>query len=126
MLTRAFVGCFVLLSLFFASASSQQPRPKPAVDEPKPVVKAPDAAPVAKPLLNIFNLRDLKAAELANTLKELFAGEKVRIAAHPSTNTIIVMGTIEELDTIRALIARLENAAAEIIKQKAAAKNATN
>ena len=83
-----------------------------------PLEKVPDAVPEQKTQLNIFNLRDLKAPELAVALKELFAPDKVRIAAHASTNTVIVIATLEQLETIRSLVAKLEATAAEVNKDK--------
>ena len=74
--------------------------------------------PEQKTQLNIFNLRDLKAPELAVALEELFAPDKVRIAAHASTSTVIVIATLEQLETIRSLVAKLEATAAEVNKDK--------
>ena len=122
MLARIRFGYLALLALFLGTvAFAQQPGSNPAGDVPKPAAKAPEAVP--KPQLNIFHLRDLNAPELASTLKELYAGEKIRIAAHASTNTVIMRGTTEELEAIRSIVARLEAVAADAKKLKE--KNAT-
>ena len=77
------------------------------------------AAPGAanKTTLKLYTLRHANAAEVANTLGQLFdvanqakAGQPItpRIVAHQGTNTLIVQGNQHDLDVIEAIITRLD------------------
>jgi type II secretory pathway component GspD/PulD (secretin) len=102
-------GLVLLLGVSFGqSALGQERRRQPA--------KPPEVAPAAQAQVRVFSLRDLDAAEMVQTLKDVFAGDegkKIRIALHRSTNSIIAVGGESELETIEAIIARLEVVAAE-------------
>jgi hypothetical protein len=99
------------------AAPGQEPRRQPA--KPPAVEHAPRA------VIQVFTLRDTDAAEMIQTLKDLFAGDntrKTRLALHRSTNSLVATGTEEDLDRINAIIARLETAAGD--KKKDAGKGA--
>jgi hypothetical protein len=139
----------VLTLVLGQTASGQQPttqtpgeRPKATRPVPDPTSqpraaavpgpareKAPDAAAHApKRQVQFFILHDAAAPEMVATLRELYAGDdsrRVRIALHATTNTVIVMGQAEDLETISTIIMRLETLAREVKKRKAAEKNTT-
>jgi hypothetical protein len=67
----------------------------------------------------MFSLRYVKADELAKTLEQLFnvakteSAKTLRIAAHASSNTLVVRGPATELEAAEAIAVRLDNQAAE-------------
>lgn len=116
MAPRILAASLVLLlgALFTPTAFGQEPRRQPA----KPAEVAP--APVSQ--VRVFTLAHTDAAEMVQTLKDVFAGEegkKTRIALHRSTNCIIVVGEEKTLETIQAIIARLEAVAEKMPKEQA-------
>ncbi len=92
----------------------------------RPRFLAPPAPPApVKTEVRIFPLRNAEAAEVAKTLKELFQGHEsrgVRIALHPSTNSLVVRGGAVDLDTVEAIIIKLDDLSAGGKKGKAAGK----
>jgi type II secretory pathway component GspD/PulD (secretin) len=86
----------------------------------------PPAAPEPmKAEVRIFPLRNAEAAEVAKTLKELFQGHgtsSIRIALHPSTNSLVVRGGGADLETVEAVIVKLDDLSAGAKKGKAAGK----
>ena len=92
--------------------------------------------PPAKLEVTIFNLRHAEAKEVAATLKELFGLEDLRgnfgggtaartprIATHQSTNCLLVQGTTEEIETIRAIVAQLDEQAQHVPEKTPPTKN---
>ncbi|MBP3960213.1 sigma-70 family RNA polymerase sigma factor [Gemmata sp. G18] len=63
--------------------------------------------------VNVFTLKHAKAEELVPVLQKLFP--RSAMSADPRTNSIILSGGTETLDTVRALIARLDM---EVVKPK--------
>jgi multidrug resistance efflux pump len=59
--------------------------------------------------VKIFALRNADAAETAKLLTQLF-GEEVRVVADARTNSVIAVGPGDDLLTVEALIARLDEA----------------
>ncbi|MFO0841537.1 MAG: sigma-70 family RNA polymerase sigma factor [Gemmataceae bacterium] len=76
----------------------------------KKEVKTLTARPPAKTEINMFQLRNTKADEVAKTLEQLFktGSWKGRIATHLPTNTLIVEGSSTDLSLVEAIVARLE------------------
>jgi type II secretory pathway component GspD/PulD (secretin) len=75
--------------------------------------------------IKFYLLQHADAAEVAKTLQELLDGDEtkaVRIAAHPSTNNIVMRGNPEILEVLEAIIKRLEEAAIQTIEAKAERK----
>lgn len=68
----------------------------------------PEAAPTAAEV-KIFPLRNADASETAKLLTQLF-GEEVRVVADSRTNSVIAVGPGDDLLTVEALIARLDEA----------------
>ncbi len=64
-------------------------------------------------LVNVFTLKHAKAEELVTVLQKLFPNGTM--TADPRTNSIVLSGDTETLDTARALIARLDM---EVVKPK--------
>jgi RNA polymerase sigma factor (sigma-70 family) len=67
--------------------------------------------PAGRGNLKVFPLKNLRAEEVAKTLKELFAAKTtgaLTIATHAGTNTVLVQGNPEDLEEIEGVIMRLE------------------
>jgi RNA polymerase sigma factor (sigma-70 family) len=68
--------------------------------------------PAVSGKIQVLPLRGLIAADIAKTLKELFATRVARgdltIAAYPKTNTLLVQGEPNDVEQIEAVIVRLE------------------
>src|SRR5690242_11732088 len=81
-----------------------------------PTARAQDArreAPREQPKndVKIFSLRNSDAAEMVQTLRELFppdAKTTLRIVVHKSTNSVLVRGGAEDVATIEAVIKQLD------------------
>jgi hypothetical protein len=132
----------LLLGLAFASPVLAQPQPRPdprpgptppraanadtdrliaLLDElislqrqSKPV--APQPAPTPLPQVRIYAFRAADSIEVAKTLTELFqgdAGRKFRLAVHQSTNSLLILGTPEDIELIEGIITRLDTLSAE-------------
>ncbi|MCI0682354.1 MAG: sigma-70 family RNA polymerase sigma factor [Gemmataceae bacterium] len=91
---------------------------------------APAPAARANVEVKIFTLRHLDAAEVAATLTSLLnpdgktpdgkapGGRSLRIAAHNSTNSVLVQGTPVNLDTVAVIISQLDDQPAVRRKEK--------
>jgi type II secretory pathway component GspD/PulD (secretin) len=91
---------------------------------PRPLVPPAPPAPI-KSEVRIFSLRNAEAAEVAKTLKELFQGHEsrsIRIALHPSTNSLVVRGAGADLETVEAVIVKLDDLSAGAKKGKPVGK----
>jgi hypothetical protein len=75
--------------------------------------KALADAPAARLQVDIYTLRNADASEVAKTLQALFRTEeeekKISIALYRSNNSLIVRACRNDLDTIEAIIARLDD-----------------
>jgi RNA polymerase sigma factor (sigma-70 family) len=85
-------------------------------------INAAASKPSAKKEIKMFSLRNLRAEEVGRTLEQLFAPswiaaetqasyesrKPLRIATSPSTNTLIVQGSRDDLESIEVIITRLE------------------
>jgi RNA polymerase sigma factor (sigma-70 family) len=81
--------------------------------ELRKVLKPLPPRPTGKRKIHVFPLRSLPAEEVAKTLKDLFNAstpEKALITTNASTNTVLVMGSPDDLEEIEAVITRLESA----------------
>lgn len=67
---------------------------------------APSAGPVNE--VRVFALKHASAADLTGVLVNVFAGQPLRIAAEPRTNSILVVGPAAHLQTAQALLTRLD------------------
>ena len=116
MTARVLVPGFALfLAVLSGHAAGQEPRRLPA--------RPPAAEPAPRTEVRVFTLRNTDAAEMVQTLRDLFAGDdakKFRLAVHRSTNSVLATGLEDDLDRVNAIIARLEDAAGE--KKKDAGK----
>lgn len=96
----------------------QPPPPVASVGPPMPPMVAP-AGPAARPEVKVFVLQVADAVEVAATLNQFLnpdgkgpgAGRALRIAAHESSNSILVQGSMTDLEIVEAIIARLDKAA---------------
>jgi type II secretory pathway component GspD/PulD (secretin) len=62
----------------------------------------------------IFALKNADAVKLAKVLDEIFnskAGKALRIVADEQTNSILVRGPADQMETVKAVIARLDESA---------------
>jgi hypothetical protein len=77
----------------------------------------PVAAPAEKQEIRVYALRHASAPEVARVVRELFSGAvhrggpSVTIGTDPRTNSLILSGTQHDLDSVEAVLQRLDSAA---------------
>jgi hypothetical protein len=82
-----------------------------ALRELRPTAKGSVPRRAARDKLKVIPLKNLRAEEVAKTLRELFtasATAPLTIATHEGTNTLLVQGSPEVLEEIESVIIRLE------------------
>jgi type II secretory pathway component GspD/PulD (secretin) len=70
--------------------------------------------PLTPAVTSMFPLKNVKAAKIAVTLRSMFSDPKTGgpfIEAETESNTVLVRGTIEQMEEIEAILARLDRAA---------------
>ena len=90
-------------------------------DVPKKPKKQAATAPATGPQVRILTVSDADAAKIVRTLKDLFpadAAKKMRIALHQSTNSILLLGELDDLERAESIINRLDVVAGEQKKDK--------
>lgn len=58
--------------------------------------------------INVFTLKNARATDTAEVLSRVFARERLTITPDERTNSVIVRGDAETIDTVRMLITRLD------------------
>ena len=85
-------------------------------EEPyNPLTAAVNEYAPPKALVHIFQLKEIEAEPLAETVKQLFP-EGIKATAYPKTNMLIVIGTPQQIQEVEKLVAELET---KVKKQKA-------
>jgi type II secretory pathway component GspD/PulD (secretin) len=76
------------------------------------VAEAERAAAAARPtaMLKVLALSHARAAEMVKTLRPILEGQRITIVADERSNSLIVHGAPEVLETATALVARLDEA----------------
>jgi|GEM_PF-4120759 len=73
------------------------------------------AAVAAPPVVTkVFALSHARAAEMVKTLLPILEGQRITLAADERSNSLVVHGSAEVVDTATALIARLDEAQARL------------
>lgn len=75
-------------------------------DPPRPWEKSPDAKPNTE--IKVFNLSEGDAHEMVNLIRTLFEGRPLRVAADGRTNSLIAVGTLDDLVVIEAIVIQLD------------------
>jgi Bacterial type II/III secretion system short domain len=76
-------------------------------------LKAPAARPEGNAEIQVFTLKNAKATEMAKTLQDLLQekdGPAPRIVGDPSSNSVLIRASREQIEVIAAVITRLEEA----------------
>lgn len=69
--------------------------------------------PLENAELRIFALKSLPASSAANAIEDLFGPKAIRFSIENQSNSLIVLGTQDSLQTIEALLTRLDQEAQE-------------
>jgi hypothetical protein len=107
---------FFAMAMFIGAAANvwgQQPAPVAIPPQQAPVVNAQNDT-----LVKVFSLRNVAAAAMQETLRDLYGEEGGFVAsAQPRTNQLVVVGTQEALEKVEALLLVLDENSEEPIVQ---------